>query len=232
VETSLHRQLKLFYADDDSLIEQKLGPFRIDVVRGDTLIEIQHGSLSAIRDKIRKLLADYPDHQVLVVKPLIARKRLMKLKRKNARKATSRMSPKRGCILDLFDHLVYFTQVFPHKRLAIEAPLVDIEEWRYPGHGRRRRHRDNDFQIKDQQLISVGEVHRFETAADLGRLLPEKLPRRFHTGHIAERLEIDRWVAQRMAYTLRHVGTIRQVGKQGNSFLYELPLAKRRRKSA
>jgi hypothetical protein len=78
----------------------------------------------------------------------------------------------------------------------------------------------------------VGEVHRFETAADLGQLLPEKLPQRFHTGHIAERLEIDRWVAQRMAYTLRHVGTIRQVGKQGNAFLYELPPAKRRRKSA
>ena len=40
---------------------------------------------------------------------------------------------------DLFDDLVHFTRVFPHRRLTLEVPLVDIEEWRYPGHGRRRR---------------------------------------------------------------------------------------------
>ncbi len=42
-----------------------------------------------------------------------------------------RLSPKRGTILDLFDDLVHFMRVFPHKRLTLEVPLVDIEEWRY-----------------------------------------------------------------------------------------------------
>ena len=40
--------------------------------------------------------------------------------------------------LDLFDDLVHFTRAFPHPRVAIEAPLVEVEELRCPGHGRRR----------------------------------------------------------------------------------------------
>ena len=44
----------------------------------------------------------------------------------------------RGTFVDLFDELVHFTRVFPHPRLALEVVLVEIEEWRYPGHGRRR----------------------------------------------------------------------------------------------
>ena len=44
-------------------------------------------------------------------------------------------------MLDLFEELVHFTRVFPHPRLTLEVVLVEIEEWRYPGHGRRRRWR-------------------------------------------------------------------------------------------
>ena len=47
----------------------------------------------------------------------------------------------RDFLIDLFAELVYFTQLFPNPNLTIDAPLVDVEEWRYPGHGRRRRWR-------------------------------------------------------------------------------------------
>ena len=63
METSLHRQLKQQYACDTATQEVKVGAFRIDVVNPDCLVEIQHGSLAAIRDKTARLLAD---HRVLV----------------------------------------------------------------------------------------------------------------------------------------------------------------------
>ena len=75
METSLHRQLKELYADDDSQTEVQLGDFRIDAIFQDQLVEIQHGSLAAIRDKIKKLLVS---HRVMVVKPIILRKQLVK----------------------------------------------------------------------------------------------------------------------------------------------------------
>lgn len=220
METSLHRDLKTFYAAADAQLEVSLDNYRIDVVSGDRLVEIQHGSLSAIRDKVRKLLAR---HDVLVVKPIVSRKLLVRRAKKGGRVVGRRMSPKRGRLLDLFDELVYFTRVFPHRRLTLEVPLVDIEEWRYPGHGRRRRWRASDFQVEDQKLLAVHEVHRLRTAEDLGKLISCPLPDDFHTGHLAESLGVERWIAQRIAYCLRKMGAVQQMGKAGNALLYQFP---------
>lgn len=121
---------------------------------------------------------------------------------------------------DLFHELVYFTRVFPHRRLTLEVVLVDVEERRYPGHGRRRRWRVRDHQVEDQCLVAVREVHRFRTAKDLLNLLPADLPAPFHTGHLAERMGISRFFAQRIAYCLRHMGALHPAGKQGNAHLY------------
>jgi hypothetical protein len=219
METTLHRQLKQRYATDGALLEQRIGRYRIDVVRGNELVEIQLASLSAIRDKLAALLKR---HDVLLVKPIIAGKYLVKRRRAGGRVVSRRRSPKQRTLLDLFEELVHFTRVFPHRRLTLEVPLLEIEEWRYPGHGRRRWRRDNDHQVEDQLLLEVLEVHRFQTASDLCRMLPKPLPQPFHTGHMADGLRVERWIAQRMAYCLRRTGAIQSVGKLRGAWLYEL----------
>jgi len=223
METSLHRQLKAHYAVDGATVEQRVGRYRIDVVRGKQLIEIQHSSLTAIRDKIAVLLKT---HDVLVVKPVVITKHLVKLGREGGEVVSRRRSPKRRTLLDVFEELVHFTRVFPHRRLTLEVALIEIEEWRYPGHGRRRRWRKGDHLVDDQHLVEVHSVHQFRTAADLCRLLPPALPQPFHTGQLAEGLGVERWIAQRMAYCLRETKAIRQVGKQGGAWLYKSRRAK------
>ncbi len=217
METSLHRQLKAHYAPDAARQEVVCDGYRIDAVSRGRLIEIQHGSLAAIRDKIAALLME---HKVTVVKPILASKVLIKLDKKNGTEVSRRMSPKRGQIYDLFEELVYFTRVFPHERLTLEVALVDVEETRYPGHGKRRRRRAGDFQIADQQLVRIVATHRFRKLADLRKLLPRELPATFHTGHLAESLKIQRGIAQRIAYCLRETGAIQMVGKVGNALVY------------
>jgi hypothetical protein len=227
METSLHRQLKAIYAGEDGCCEVVCDKYRIDAVRGDELIEIQHGSLAAIRDKIRKLLAK---HRVRIVKPIVANKLLVKLDKRGGAELSRRRSPKRGTLLDVFDELVYFTRVFPHKNLTLEVVLVDVEERRYPGCGKRRRRRPkSDFQIEDQHLVGIVATHTFATTADLVRLLPKRLPAQFHTGHLAEGLKAPRWTAQRIAYCLREMKAVRVVGKQGNAILYAKAPTKRPR---
>lgn len=217
METSLHRQLKEYYSADAAQREVSLNGYRIDAIRGKRLIEIQHGSLAAIRDKIATLLATHP---VTVVKPIVATKTLVKLAEREGAEISRRASPKRGRVLDLFDELVYFTRVFPHKRLTLEVVLVDIEELRYPGHGKRRRRRENDFQVADQRLLRVVDSHTFRTLGDIRRLLPVDLPATFHTGHLSTSLKVPRGIAQRIAYCLRETGGVRVVGKEGNAILY------------
>lgn len=224
METSLHRQLKERYAGQGHPTEVKLGSYRIDVVRGEELVEIQHGSLAAIRDKVRKLCET---HRVLVVKPIVARKTIIKLNAKG-REVSRRLSPKRGKLLDTFDELVYFTRSFPHGNLTIEAMLVEIEETRTPGHGRRRRWRRDDHVVVDQKLIATGDCVRLATAADLLMLLPP-LPSPFHTGDLAAAAAVPRHVAQRIAYCLRLTGAVRTTGKRGNTLLYEVPARRKKR---
>ncbi len=212
-------------------VEVALDGFRIDAVVDGRLIEIQHGSLAAIRTKITRLLKK---HDVLVVKPIVTSKLLVKRAKANGPVIERRLSPKRGKLLDLFDELIYFTQVFPHPRLTIEVILVEIEEWRWPGHGRRRRWRKDDHTIEDQKLIAVRETVRFCHATDLLSFLPSELPRPFHSGHLAIALAVPRWCAQRMVYVMRNCGAIAECGKQGNTRLYETiaPRQTRRRRRA
>lgn len=220
METTLHRQLKDEFCDPGSEIEVKLGRYRIDVVNGDRLIEIQRSSLSSIRDKIADLLSQ--GYIVDVVKPLVARKQLVKLSRKGGDEVDRRWSPKRGTILNLFDELIYFTRVFPHPNLTLIAPMVQIKEVRYPGRGRRRRRRKNDFVIHDRSIVKLEEACFFRSVLDLQKLLPRRLPKQFGTKELAAALKVPRHQAQQIAYVLRKTGAVVETGKQGNAIMCRL----------
>ncbi len=221
METSLHRELKRLYAGQAAQTEVRLGRYRVDAVVGDLLVEVQHGSLAAIRSKIVELSAE---HRVLVVKPVVIRKWLVRQARRRGPAIGRRLSPKQGTLTDLFDELVYFTRAFPHPQLTLEVVPVEIEEWRYPGHGRRRRRRQGDFVVSDQLLLERGASVRLRTAADLARLLPVSLRAEFDTAQLAADLGVARWIAQRIAYCLREMGAVQPVGKRGNAIRYR-PLA-------
>lgn len=217
METSLHRDLKRIYAGQAGQTEVRCGRFRIDAIVGEELVEIQHASLASIRRKIARLLSD---HAVRIVKPIVAEKTLVKLARRGGRVVERRKSPKRGSLLDIFHELIYFTQVFPHPRLALEVLLVDVEEHRYPGHGRRRRYGRRDFETEDQRLLLVRDSFRLTRSDDLRLLLGSPPQGTFDTAALAQALQIDRWFAQRIAYCLRKMGAVRTTGKRGNAHQY------------
>lgn len=216
METSLHRELKALYAGADAQ-EVRLGPYRIDAVRDGELIEIQHASLAAIRDKAKALVQT---ERLRIVKPVVGAKRIVKLKKRGGRIASTRKSPKRGRMIDAFGELVHFTRVFPHERLTVELLLVDVEEIRAPGHGRRRRWRRDDHVVVDRLLLEVRERVTLSASADLWGLIPGKVPAPFDTRHLAEAADVPRWFAQQIAYCLHRCGATELVGKARNARLY------------
>ena len=217
METSLHRQLKSYYAPNADCEEITLGSYRIDAVDGDRLIEIQHGSLGAIRDKVKCLLEE---HDVHVVKPIALRKYLIKRQKINGETISARYSPRRGSVFDLFDDMVHFTNVFPHPRLTLEVAMTIQEEHRIAR--KPRRWKGKDYRVQDRVLRSVEEQIELNTAADLLKLIPGKLPSPFHTKDLAAAAGIQRWLAQKMAYCLRNTGAIVLAGKEKNALLYEI----------
>lgn len=218
VESTLHQQLKQLYAENESDREVSVHGFRIDAVSDDRLFEIQCASLSAIRDKIRQLVKS---HDVVVVKPLFARKLIVKRNRKRGRIESKRYSPSRQTFHDIALDLVHFVGVFPHPRLTLEILLVEVEEIRLPP--LRRRWTRKRYRIEDRRLITVVDRLRMESAADLLKLLPADLPDPFTTADIANCGSIPRWQAQKLSYCLRKTGAVVTDGKSGNAILYRLP---------
>ncbi len=220
METSLHRQLKLNYAVSAAQTEVTVHGFRIDAIgsRGE-LIEIQHASLGALRDKTRCLLSEQKK-RVRIVKPIVARKTLITLDKPGGNVIRKRLSPKRGDVLDIFLDLVHFGTVFPHPKLILEVVLIEAEEFRIDRLQPKRR-RSKRYKTLEQSLIGVENRFEFAKFSDLLALLPmAALPQPFDTAELAAAMSKPRWFAQKVAYCLRQAGAATLVGKRGNSQLY------------
>jgi hypothetical protein len=122
-------------------------------------------------------------------------------------------------LCEIFEELVYFTRIFPHRNLSLDVVLVEIEERRYPRRNRRRPWRKT-FTVEDQTLLAVQQTVRVATAADLRQFVACALPEPFHTAHLAAGLGVPRWEAQRIAYVLRKSGAVQTMGKQRGAWLY------------
>lgn len=214
MESTLHQQLKRLYAGAEQENEISVDGFRIDAIVDRRLIEIQCSSLGAIRDKVRTLCRR---HDVTVVKPVIARKRIVRHARRRGPVVSQRWSPRRETVLSLFDDLVHFTSAFPHDRLLLQVIAVEVQEHRVPR--RRRRWRQPDYRIADRELLTVVERRDFRSPADFAALLPE-LPDPFTTADVAAAADISAWLARKAAYFLRETGAWTAVGKRGNARLY------------
>ena len=87
------------------------------------------------------------------------------------------------------------------------------------GTGSRRR---RGLRIADHCLIDVLSQHLFRDPTDFLDLLPSGLPEPFTTKDLADGIGEPHWVAQQMAYCLRHMGAIEVIGKNRNALLYAI----------
>jgi hypothetical protein len=215
METSLHRTLKERYAVGGSgHPEVAIQGFRVDAVdEAGRLIEVQSGALGPLRGKLRKLL---PEHRVRIVKPVVLNRRVVRRSKLDGEALSSRRSPKRGALLDVFDDLIGVVRVFPHANLEIEVLGVAIEEVRVP------RRRWPGYRVTDRRLSEIHEVTSLVHASDLWALLPPGLLARpaFTTHELARDLDRPLAFAQRVAYCLRLTGAAKVAGKSGNRLIY------------
>ncbi len=215
METSLHRALKDWYASGENhRCEVSIAGFRIDAIDDSgRLIEVQSGALGPLCTKLQQLL---PAYRLRIVKPVVFGRRLIRRSHRGGPVVSTRRSPKRGTLADVFDDLIGVVRVFPHPNLEIEVLGVTIDEVRV---ARRRR---PGYTVADRCLGEIHEATTLARAGDLWTLLPQGCDggKPFTTFDLAERLDRPVWFAQRVAYCLRKTGASRVVGKTGNMLIY------------
>ena len=211
MESSLHRQLKEWYAPAADGREVRLHGYRIDAIVDDCLIEIQQSSLGALRRKVARLL---DTHAVRVVKPLAVSKSIALWDGRQKSLLSSRQSPKHEHPWSLFEDLVHFVSVFPHPRLEIDLVLTTQREDRV--RKPPRRWKGKDYRVLDRHLIDVVGRVTLRTAHDLWSLLPgmeQAADCEFTTGDLARISGLPRWIAQKAAYCLRQTGAAEVLGR-------------------
>jgi len=219
-ESSLHADIKTWVAQPGDQLETAVAGFVIDVVHGDTLIEIQTRHLYAMKRKLKKLL---PDYSIRLLHPIPQKKWIVR-ETASGKPISRRKSPKQGRFQDIFAELVRIPHLFAHPNLTLQVLLTHEEEiWRDDGQGSWRR---KGWSIIDRHLLQVAAVTELKSAFDLLALLPADLPRPFSNSDIAQKLTGSKRartrLAQQMTYTLRQLGAIEVVGKSGNSHLHEI----------
>jgi hypothetical protein len=196
-------------------LEVATAGFVVDIVRDDLLIEIQTRGFSSIRQKLITLTADYA---VRLVYPIAREKWIVKLADDEQIPLSRRKSPKRGIFQDIFAELVSFPQLLSSPKFSLDLLLIQEEELRrYDG---KRGWRQRGWVTHERRLLQVVDQRFFEGPADMAVLLPSSLTEPFTTSDLAAAIARPRRLGQRMAYCLREMGIITQVGKQGNAILY------------
>lgn len=213
-ETHLHASLKEWIAQPGDRFEVSIDRFVIDIVRSDTLIEIQTRGFAAMKAKLDALLDDHP---IVIVHPVPARKWIVKGPHEG-KPSTRRKSPKAGSVYDVFTELVSFPSLVDHPNLSFEILLTDEEELRRFDGNRSWRRRG--WAVVERRLLEVDRRISLVTPGDWMRLLPADLSETFTTADLAVAIERPRRTAQQMAYCLREMGGLRVVGKRGNTLEY------------
>jgi len=215
-ETSLHAGLKSWYARPGDQLEQVVDGYVVDILRDDSLIEIQTANFSAIKAKLNRLVEQ---HHVRLVYPIAQKKWIVRTE-KDGRIIGRRKSPKQGCYEDLFIELVRIPALILHPNFELELLLTWEEEiWLRDNRGSWRR---KGWSIADRRLLDVVDRWLLASPGHLRSFLPDLLPVPFTSHELAQAIRKPIYLAQKMAYCLRSIGLIEIVGKRRNAWLYRI----------
>ncbi len=213
-ETELHAALKHYCASPKAQFEVKLDGYFIDVVEDDLLIEIQTRNFSAIKPKLKKLLAK---HKLRLVHPIAQEKWILK---QDGDDFSRRKSPKRGKLEHIFDELIRIPELVKHKNFSLQVLLISSEESRLVRP--KVKWRDKGWTPTGKRLLEVYESHLFKSKKDYINLLPKDLPSPFTTADLVKTMKVNKALASKIAFCLRKMGFAKVCGKQGRFTSYKL----------
>jgi hypothetical protein len=214
-EKSLHSSIKQWYAVSGDRLEVKVDKYIIDLVREDSLIEIQTRNFSAIGNKLRDL-AQY--NKVMLVHPIAIEKYIVTME-DSGQVISRRKSPKKGKLTDLFNELVRIPDLMGSDNFTLEILMTKEEEIRCTdGKGSWRR---KGISIIDRKLLEVVEKVTFTVEEDFLRFLPEELPQNFTNKDLAKALKIDVYKCRKITYCFRKMQIIKEIGKNRNELIFQ-----------
>lgn len=210
-ERSLHAALKAHLAQPGDQLETRVDGYVIDIVRGDTLIEVQTGGFFPLR---RKLTALRETHTVHLYAPIAQRKYILRLD-SEGNQLSRRKSPRKGSAFYLFNELLSLRECLPHPNLWLHVLLCEIEEvWVNDGKGSWRK---RYWSLVDHHLLTVQAEIVLHNGEDYLGLLPPDLPQPFTNTDLAKHAKCHPRLAGKTTYALSAMGLLARVKGSGHA---------------
>jgi uncharacterized protein YbgA (DUF1722 family) len=214
-EKTIHRAIKYYLCPDEQCHEFKIGRFIADIYQDGRITEIQTGSFRTMKPKLNALLPGYP---ITIVYPIIRRKTLYTIDEMGILSSGKR-SPRIGNPLSIGAELVQIKEFLRHPHLNIQIFLVDCDEYRTKAiqqTGRKKYERIDQYPKGEPTVIPLRSL------TDYRALLPQTLTCPFTSKDFQKATKLGKTAATGALNVMRTLPLIRQVGKEGRSFLYEI----------
>jgi hypothetical protein len=215
-ETRLHAALKAWYSQPGDLSEAKVAGYIVDLLRGETVIEIQTHNFAALKRKLARLVERGP---VRLVHPIAAERWIVRLRPDGQTVESRRRSPRRGHDWEIFTELVSLPDLLAHPMFSLEVLLIQEEEMRCPAPRARGRWR-RDYRVFDRRLLAVVDRVVLAEPVDCLRYLPDLLPQPFTNLDLARAAGQPRHLAEKLTYCLRRMGVLEAAGRRGRAVQY------------
>ncbi len=218
-EKTVHAVLKQFYEPELSHQEIRIGKFVADIFREEEIIEIQTRSFNSMRKKLDYFLEQYP---VTIVYPIIHTKWLFWIDEETGEVSKKRKSPRTGSPYDAYYELYKIKPYLTHPNLHLCLVLIDAEEYRLlNGWSRDKKKGSTRY---DRIPVKLVDEFYIGSPAEYGCVIPENLPSHFTSKDFSKAAKIPRSLAQTALNILTYIKAVSRVGKQGNSWLYQVDI--------
>ena len=215
-EKTLHSTLKYYYEPNELRHEQKTEGYFADVKNEDGIIEVQTGSLGALKNKLSEYVKTT---DVTVVHPVIRRNTIIWIDPRTGKEKRSR-SPHTGRLEDAFLQIMYLGDLPASPRLTIVLPILDVEDRRLLD-GRDVTKKRGATKIDKIPTALIDEAI-LTCAEDYLYFVPEKLlqkPEGFTVKALARAAGYKDPTARAVLYTLMNMRLIKRQ-RRGHEYVY------------
>lgn len=215
-EGTLHAVIKHFLDPDESHHEQKVGRSVCDVFDGERIFEIQTRQLFKLNAKLTRFL---PEHNVTVVFPISAEKRVFWLDEQTGELSGGRKSTRAGRKTDVLPELYGLREHLKNPNLEVLLLLFKMDEYRdLKGWGNGGKRGSSRLDRIPRELL---DEHLLFDADSYRELLPSELPTSFTAKEFAKLTKLSQNAAYQALLVLETVGVVK-VERNGRTNSYHL----------
>lgn len=216
-EKTVHAILKNFYEPNEDKQEIPIENYVADIYSQGEIIEIQTRQFNRMRDKLNAFLPLYP---VTIVYPIPNEKYLIWIDEESGELSSKRKSPKRGNPYDAFVELYKIKMYLKDPNLRLKLVFLDLEEYRLlNGWSKDKKKGSSRYDRIPVKLIREVDIVCLQ---DYMQFVPYDIKEPFTVKEFAKSVHISSTLAGTVVHILSFVGTLIQVGKKGNAYLYKV----------